>query len=492
MEIQFQKNAISYLQTLLREQQKQEQTQQIRLSDAMPDIEHVIGCWGQVLIRGKEWRGGSLGISGGIIAWVLYQPENEGAPCCVDTWIPFQMKWDVDETERDGVIEVCTSLCHIDARMLSDRKLMVRANVCAQMHAMVGADTMIYEPADLPGDVQVLQHTYPMMLPAEAGEKQFDIEQQLEIPPDGARVHQVVRFTALPTLTEYKIVADKLVLRGSAEIYVLYMDDMGKLNSNTWKLPFSQYTQLDGEYTSEADVSVCFALTQLELERLQPDSLNLKLGLTAQYIVSRMQNITVTEDMYSTQRDLKQSNGALTLPSVLQSKTQEVKVDLVAPDGRVIDVSMHREPVQINKKDDLTEITLEGLYQILYEDAEGKVQNSSERWQKTVTETVSPDTDYHISLWQAELLVPGKMSGVMLQIHENVVAMTPMQMVMGAQLGDAVTRDPKRPSIILRRAGGDTLWDIAKSLGSTVEQIQKINAIQEEPDGEKMLLIPIF
>ena len=133
MEIQFQKNAVSYLQTLLREQQKQEQTQQIRLSDTMPDIARVLGCWGQILIRGKEWRSGSVGVSGGVNAWVLYQPENDEDLCCVDTWIPFQMKWDVDETERDGIIEVCTSLCHIDTRMLSDRKLMVRAmrtNAC--------------------------------------------------------------------------------------------------------------------------------------------------------------------------------------------------------------------------------------------------------------------------------------------------------------------------------------------------------------------------
>lgn len=492
MEMQFQRNAIGYLQTLLWEQQKQEQTQQIRLSDTMPDIEHVIGCWGQILIRGKEWRSGSVGISGGIIAWVLYQPANEGTPCCVDTWIPFQMNWDVNETEHDGTIEVCTSLCHMDARMLSDRKLMVRANISAQMHAMVGTDTMLYTPADLPEDVQVLQRTYPVLLPAEAGEKQFDMEQQLEVPPDGARIHQIVRFAALPKLTEYKIIADKLVLRGSVEIYVLYMDDIGKLNSHTWKLPFSQYTQLDSEYPPEADVSVCFELTQLELEQLEPDALNLKVSFTAQYVVFCMQNITVTEDMYSTQREVKISGGEMNLPSVLQKKVQETNVDFTTLESRIVDVSLHCEPAQIRRNEDRADITLEGAYQILYEDAEGKVQSVSERWQKTIMETVAPDTDYHLSLRLDELSEPGKMSGVALKIHENVLAMTPMKTVAGAQIGEALPRDPMRPSMILRRAEEDSLWDIAKSLGSTVEQIQKINSIQGDPDEDKMLLIPIY
>ena len=491
MEIQFQKNVINYMKTLLLEQQKQELTQQIRLSDTMPDIGRVLGCWGQIVIRGKEWRSGSVGVSGGVIVWVLYQPEDEGTPCCVDSWIPFQMKWDAEETERDGVMDVCTSVCHIDARMLSDRKLIVRANISVQMHAMVGADAVLYLPDETPEDIQLLQRTYPMLLPKEAGEKQFDIEQQLDIPPDGARVHKLIRFTALPMLSEYKTVADKLVFRGNAEIYALYLDEFGRIHSNNWKVPFSQYTQLDMEYPSEADVSVCFELTQLELEIAQPDALNLKLGFTAQYIVYAIQNITATEDMYSTTREVKLHCDQIYLPSVLQKKEQEIKVEAAHSEGRILDVSMQLEPPRIIREEDHADTELEGGFQILYEDAEGKIQTTSERWKKTISGFTAANSEIHITAREASVPELESGIGVDINLSEQIINTEPLQLVVGSQTGENIAPDPLRPSIILRRVGEDSLWNIAKSTGSAVELIRNANGIQDEPNADQMLLIPI-
>ena len=85
MELQFHKNVFPCLQRVCREVQNQEQTQEVRLTDGMPDIGSVLGAWGQVLMRGKEWRGGGMNMSGGVMVWVLYAPEDGGQPQCVET-----------------------------------------------------------------------------------------------------------------------------------------------------------------------------------------------------------------------------------------------------------------------------------------------------------------------------------------------------------------------------------------------------------------------
>ena len=56
MQLQFEKQEIPCLHTLKREVQSQEQTQEIRVSDGMPDIGCVIGAWGQVILRSKSGR----------------------------------------------------------------------------------------------------------------------------------------------------------------------------------------------------------------------------------------------------------------------------------------------------------------------------------------------------------------------------------------------------------------------------------------------------
>ena len=49
---------------------------------------------------------------------------------------------------------------------------------------------------------------------------------------------------------------------------------------------------------------------------------------------------------------------------------------------------------------------------------------------------------------------------------------------------------PERPSLILRRLQGDDLWELAKQTGSTVEMIRQANGLTEDPDPDRMLLIP--
>lgn len=491
MEIQFQKNAIGYLKTLLRQQQKQEQTQQVRLSDSMPDIGRVVGCWGQILVRGKEWRGDSVGVSGGVMAWVLYAAEGDGKPCCVDVWIPFQMKWDMDGSEQDGTMEIHTQLCHIDARMLSDRKLIVRATVGVEMCAMVPSSILLYTPAELPETVQALQRTYPMLLPVEAGEKQFELDASLEIPPDGARIHKLIRYFARPMLTEYKIVADKLVMRGNADVYVLYMDELGKLHRRSWQLPFSQYTQLEGEYDSDSQVSVCFALTQLELEVTQADAIGLKLAFTAQYVIEAQQKLVVTEDMYCPGRELKPEFEALKLPAVLQKKSQTIRAEADTPEGVILDVSFKMDMPKTIRREDAATTELEGLFETLYLDDSGELQSRSQRWENSVADTIGEDADYSVRIVPG--FAPEQDMGVAteLELASVISSGMPMEQIVAAQLGENIQRDPQRPSLILRRAGTESLWEIAKSTGSTVEAIMKANGLQHEPPAEQMLLIPV-
>ena len=69
MELQFSKNTFPYLRRAVWEVKNEEQTQEVKLTDSLPDIGRILGAWGQPLIRSKEWRGNSMAASGGVMAW---------------------------------------------------------------------------------------------------------------------------------------------------------------------------------------------------------------------------------------------------------------------------------------------------------------------------------------------------------------------------------------------------------------------------------------
>ena len=150
MELEFEKRVCQYLDQVIRDSRLEEQTQEIRLGEGMPDVGRVIGAWGQVILRGKEWRGDSIGLSGGVMAWVLYAPEDGSEPRCLDTWLPFKMKWDLPEGVREGEIRASCLLRSVDARSISPRKIMARAVVSLQIAVLCPGEAEVFVPGAVP------------------------------------------------------------------------------------------------------------------------------------------------------------------------------------------------------------------------------------------------------------------------------------------------------------------------------------------------------
>ena len=164
MEIQFNCTTIRSLQSVRNSTQIQELTQEVRLPDGFPDVGRVLGCWGQPVLRGKEWRSGCIGANGGVMTWVLYAPEDGTKPRCVETWLPFDMKWDIPETPYDGTILLCPILRWADARTLSPRKMLARVDMVMYMNALTPQDTEYYMPVELPPDVQLLKRNRSLII----------------------------------------------------------------------------------------------------------------------------------------------------------------------------------------------------------------------------------------------------------------------------------------------------------------------------------------
>ena len=66
------KQYIQYLSAPVQEVQDMEQTQELRISDGMPDIGRVLAAWGQALLWGKQWESDAVNLNTGVMAWVLY------------------------------------------------------------------------------------------------------------------------------------------------------------------------------------------------------------------------------------------------------------------------------------------------------------------------------------------------------------------------------------------------------------------------------------
>lgn len=495
MEMQFDKIPMSYLHKLLGGLQSEEQTLEVRLPDGMPDIGRVLGAWGQVIVRGKEWNGDHMAVSCGVMAWVLYMPEDEDGPRSVEAWLPFSMKWELPESQYDGKIMVSCLLRDIDARSTSARKLILRANLQAMGEAWLNGQALIPTPGDLPEDVAVLTASYPVLLPRETGEKAFLLEDTCT---PGVKPEKLLYYCLQPEILDKKVMAGKVVFRGNGNLRVLYQGDDGQLHTWDCDLPFSQYADLEGQYDQDPTVSVQVCVTSLDIALDENGQLLVKAGILGQYLLCERSMVTVAEDAYSPCRTVKLWQEQLELPAVLDQMNQTVHAEqsVQAENRQVVDVSFYPAYGQMRRTENGVQMSLPGHFQTLYYDADGELRCLVTPWEGMWTTDTAED-----SVVATQIVAIGKpqaipgVADITLRAQAEVEAVVTsgqgISALVGIELGEPEKPDKNRPSLILCRKGNRRLWDVAKQTGSTVESIMQTNGLEGEPEDDRILLIPV-
>lgn len=498
MELQFQKSSLDCLQRAVWEVKNEEQTQEVKLPDAMPDIGKVLGAWGQALIRSKEWRGNGMSVTGGMMTWVLYAPEDGSVSRTVETWIPFQIRWEFPDTQRDGSMIIDCQVHSVDARTVSARKLMVRAVMSVAGEALEPTQAEVYTPKELPGDVQVLRKSYPVRIPVEAGEKTFLLDETLSVPTACEGLEKLLHYTLQPDMMEKKVMSDKVIFRGVAQVHALCRCEDGTLNACDFEIPFSQYAELERTYDPYATVRVVPAVTSLELEPQGDGNLRLKAGLVGQYVIYDRPVLEIVEDAYSTGRSVALRMQQLALPVVLEERQETLKAEqsLEMDGSQVVDIAFTAEhPIQ-RRREDMLQLEMPGNFQLLCYDADGMLQSGTARWDGNLELPAAQESNMMISSrvsGKPQATVGGGTANMRCDVNIDMMTMTHsgIPMVTALEIGEQAEPDPGRPSLILRKTGTDSLWEVAKQCGSTVEAIQQANNLTEEPDGDRILMIPV-
>lgn len=498
MEVNFQNRDCACLTPAVREIQNSEQTQEIKLSEGMPDVGRILSAWGQPILRSKEWGTDTLNYTGGMMVWVLYAPEDGSEERCIEGWIPFQMRWNLPEDLPEGQLRLRLLPRLVEARSVSPRKILVRASMAAMAEAFVSTSIPVPELQSVQEGVERLMSTYPLRLRKEAGEKAFVLDEDLSLPDSLPTPEQIIYYAAEPRVTDRKVLSEKVVFRGGANLHTLYRGQDGKLHSWDFELPFSQYAQLGGEYGSEAQADFALCPTSMELEKDEEGRLRFKCGLTAQYCITDREQLSVIEDAYSPSRELTLRTEELELPVVLETRreTAYAQAGVPAEADSTVDARFYPDFPRLRGQEDGVQLELPGVFQTLYYGGDGLLNAANTRWEDTMSLKMDERTSLTAIPQPAEpqaSIGSGQLT-MKAELPLELTSMTDqkLQVVTGLALGEERKPDPGRPCLILRRAGGDSLWSMAKAANSTVSSIREANGLQNEPAPGQLLLIPVL
>lgn len=486
MELPFEKRVSRFWQQKLYTPVTKEETQEYRLPESMPDIGRVIAAWGQVVLRGKEWRSNHIGLTGGVMVWVLYDAEDGSGAKRVESWLPFNARVEHSQAGPDGVIRAESVLCGVDARSISSRKLMLRCQIGLMVQTLVPRQAELMEPGELPGDIEVLERTYPMVLTRETGERTFLVDESMSLP--AGKAERIIYYRLLPRVTEQKVLGSRGVFRGVGELHLLCQDAQEQLFGVDMEVPFAQYLDLEGDYEEGTEVSNLLCVTSLEVEPEEDGQVRVRCGMVSQYIINAPTVIRCLEDAYSPVRELELVRQSVELPAWLEEQVRMIELqERLAGDEVGVDQIFFPDLPTVTRQPGGAEIRVGGSFQSLCRNAEGILVGKQQKAGESISLTTECDTVP--CTWLRGGVSRGEAK---MEVRLSSVCTKPMEMVAGIRAGELREPDPERPGVIIRaRRAEESLWDIAKYCGSTVSAIQRLNKLEGEPEANRLLLIPV-
>lgn len=505
MELEFERETMISWETMAELTLSQEETLESIVPDACPDILRIVDVCGQSVLSGKQAREGAAVVSGMVRAVILYQPEGTVGLHRMEVGLPFSCQAEVPGLTERGKVFASPRLRCAEARALNPRKVLLRVDLVVDVTACQLVEQSVCQGVLADGENAICQRqfqgeTYQLCC---VEEKPFTFTENIRLQTNQGESPQILAIWVQPTCTESKLIGAKLIFKGTVEVRMLLQEPGGIVTASREALPFSQIMEVVGA-GEESDCQVQVELSDLQWETGMGDEreVEITLELLTQARVRSRRPVKLLQDLYSTawQTETEYAEQYICRLEEQSVRPQAVRelMETEEPVRSVVDGRLSLGQLTQNREGDQVNLTAEAWLTALYLDEKDQIQCI----RRMVPVTCRLDCPKGnkcscICACPGEVFLSPGVGGVevrfTLEFHCLMVSQRTVPSVRTACLGaERAENEGPRPSVVLRMAApGEAVWDIAKSYGTTSQQILQANGLEdgELPTG-KMLLIP--
>lgn len=510
MDIYLNKEKINYVKNVLNTSLPNEETMEMIVPDALPDILRIVDTDAIVYLRSKATDNGRVSVSGVAAATVLYAPEGESGVRKMELEIPFTTSANDPELTQNTRVTASVSVVSADASMINPRKIIVRVELLTDIGCYNDADFLISSGMDDDNDagIEMMTDNCDIFTTTGVKEKTFVISDELSVPGSNPPVGEILKFRVNITPEDTKIVGSKLILRGNSNVSLLYNPvGGGEMAKADFSAEFSQIVELDTP-VGEGSFNIILMLTNAYFDAEQsphnPDGrmVIMEVHAVAQCVASERKQIAYISDLYSTKFMLEQETTDYIFDSKSNMKANAVfhgVMETPSNVSRVIMLNVHTGSVSQETNQNSMLLRCPLYVNAVYASDDGRIMSSMRQYEIESNAEIGANSKcsatancgkdvYGVAVGSGiELRVP---------VEFNIAEINQKQIrtLSNLSYNEAEPLDySKSPSLIVyRTAKGDTLWKLAKKHHSTSKLILSANGIEKEENvgAGQLLIIP--
>lgn len=486
--------------TLLREE-----TLEMIVPDACPDILRVVETDGKVLMSRKEAVDGRVELAGTFKLTVTYLPDGETGCRHLDVTIPFTCAAEERDIGPGCAVVASMRLRRADTRAVNPRKVLVRAEAAVDVTVFspraVSLCTQVPDAAE--NRVEQLTETREVYFTACVQEKPFPLSDEVALSAGKPAALELLKSRVSLVRGESKLIGSKLIFKGSANVTVLYRGEDNGVYTAFSELPISQIMEVSG-VAEDAECDLTLALTGAECVLSAADdgrTVSVSLEVLAQAVVRENRVVQLLTDAYSTGEPLEAEWETCPMEGRLDRgvRSQNVREVWEVP-GTVREINdCHMTVGQVTREREgeklvlTAQIELQAL--VLNDDGElFSVQHPMNV--PCAIELPEGCVCFCQCEGVGDVYAAPTAAGVEVRFTVDfrycALERRELAAVCALRPGETPAETGEQPSLVLRMLErGERLWDVAKAYGTTIADIISANELEDASAAAgRLLLIP--
>ena len=495
MEYGFTASKVRHLHLLTDTWLQHEQTMDLIVPDNSPDAVCIADSFGVVYVRSRECGNGTVLISGGIQAGVLYQAEGETTLRLVETYCPFTLRRELAGCDENDIMFYQCRLTTCDARILNSRKILLRMEIGCSVQVYQKQDLSVCVAPTEDADLQLLTNKKTLKLFQDSGEKSFSLEESFDLPGGYVPIEQLLRTSVQTKIHESRVAGSKAIFKGTVGLELLYRSVEQNLEHWQLQIPFSQYCELESDW-DEADVVLSLELAGCDVQTDDASSVSIRVMLNALGLVLRQQEVVTIEDAYHLKGPLDAQIRRESCSHVQEQKT--VSLPIQARTNRPYAVILDTQVLYGRPEISGTAVKLPITVKLTGLDANDQFLSDSVKTEAILENMAEPDVVPRLDAMHTNEVyaIPGSNGAeVRVTAQLRLTHCRCWQNTVYEHI--CVTEEPEafqnRPSVIMRTVPeACSVWQLAKEAATTCDLIRSANRIQEDTVAAgTLILIPL-
>lgn len=504
MELELKKQHFDTYETVAQLTLTQEETAETIVPDYCPDIARIIATKGTVCVHSRELREGRGSVSGTVRVTVLYVPEGEGGIRTLNFSLPFTAESEGRSLTECACFTAAAEAETLDTRMLNPRKVFTHCRLNLHLTGYRRTKLAVCSDAEASPElgVEKRQEKQAAVLLTQITERDFTFSEELHLPSNRPGAAEILSSHISGTVTESRIVGSKLIFKGNFAVSLLYRTAEQSYGFQLCELPFSQIMETEGVGEGAvAHVQLQLTGSDIQIDGGDPEGRDLAVTLyvRAVALLREQQELTLLQDLYSTNHDLSYDAEPMTFTALYDTQNRRQAVREVLEIGveaeSILSVEAVCGPVSVSGEGLRSFVTIRALYL-----DEGGAPLLTERTVEVACPVeLSPERQL-----RARAVCAGEIQSALtdrgievrfaVDFHVEESCQSKRPSISAVRIDtDSARESAGAPSLVLRHFDADgSFWELAKRYNTTISAILSANQLESEGDvpAEKLLLIP--